>query len=384
MYKSVSIRILKYILLLFISFNFVVPAYPGLAQEEDSVLYKSRTFKSEEIVRGERLFFGLVHRDNKSVNCASCHNTRYSDSLNWNPDAVEISIKYLDKTAGDLSKVLLSPTGKKIALAHKDFNLTQEDIVLIKAYMDELPEIGIIPEKPVINNFLLFIFASVLLLFSLADLIVVKKIKKLWIHFLILPVTLIYITYSLTINALAIGHSPDYAPDQPVKFSHAIHAGQNETDCIYCHSYAHKSKSAGFPSESVCMNCHLIVRNGTRSGTFEIAKVISDFESMKPIEWIKVHNLQDHVFFSHAQHVGAAGISCQECHGPVETMDRIKLNSKMSMGWCMECHRTRNVDFQNNKFYSEYEGLAEKKRNGGMKNITVESVGGTECMKCHY
>ena len=106
----------------------------------------------------------------------------------------------------------------------------------------------------------------------------------------------IFITNSLVAGALAIGHSPDYAPDQPVKFSHAVHAGQNGTDCIYCHSYATHSKSAGFPAENVCMNCHLLVRNGKRSGAFEIAKVIRDYEEMKSIEWIKVYNLPDHVF----------------------------------------------------------------------------------------
>jgi energy-coupling factor transporter transmembrane protein EcfT len=383
MHKSTPV-FLKYILLSLLIFGIAIPAFPFFFQEEDSVLIKSRTFKAEELVRGERLFFGLAYQENKSVNCASCHNTRYSDSLNWNPDALEISRKYFDKRAVDLSKVLLAPAGKKMTLVHKDFKLSPEDIVLIKAYMDELTTIGIKPDKPVITNLIFFIFASILFLFSLSDLIVIKKMKKQWIHFVILPITLTYITYSLVVNALAIGHSPDYAPDQPVKFSHAVHAGQNGTDCIYCHSYAQNSKSAGFPSESVCMNCHLIVRNGTRSGAFEIAKVISDFDNMKPIEWIKVHNLQDHVFFSHAQHVGAAGISCQECHGAVEKMDRIKLGSDMNMGWCIDCHRTKNVDFQNNKFYSEYEGFAEKMRNGGIKNITVESVGGTECMKCHY
>ena len=128
--------------------------------------------------------------------------------------------------------------------------------------------------------------------------------------------TAVFITRSLVIDALAIGHSSGYAPDQPVKFSHEVHAGQNGTDCIYCHSYAPYSKSAGIPPENVCMNCHLLVRNGTRSGTFEIAKVIRAYEEMKPIEWIKVYNLPDHVFFSHAQHVSAGGISCQECHEP--------------------------------------------------------------------
>jgi len=132
------------------------------------------------------------------------------------------------------------------------------------------------------------------------------------------------------------------------------------------------------------MNCHLLVRNGTRSGAFEIAKVISDYEEMRPVEWIKVYNLPDHVFFSHAQHVGAGGISCQECHGPVEKMDRISLADELTMGWCINCHRTKHVNFQNNKFYSEYKNLTDKIRKGEADSVTVENIGGTECMKCHY
>ena len=128
------------------------------------------------------------------------------------------------------------------------------------------------------------------------------------------------------------------------------------------------------------------MRKGTRSGAFEIAKVISAYEEMKPIEWVKVHNLPDHVFFSHAQHVSAGGISCQECHGPVEKMNRIRLTNELTMGWCINCHRSKNVNFQNNKFYSEYTDLADKIRKGVVKadSVTVESIGGTECMKCHY
>ena len=374
----------KYLLIFIFLLEFINPVHSNVIQPGDSIINKQRTLSAEDLIRGERLFYGLAYLDNKSINCAGCHNTRFSDTLNWNPDALEISIKYLDKSASDLSKVLLNPSGKKMTQVHKGFQLSPEDIVLIKAYMDKLTVMGIKQQKPVVTNLFLFIIASILFLFSTIDLIISKKIKRQWIHFIVLGSTGIFITSSLVAGAIAIGHSPGYAPDQPVKFSHAVHAGQNGTDCIYCHSYAPYSKSAGFSAENVCMNCHLLVRNGTRSGAFEIAKVIRGYEELKSIEWIKVYNLPDHVFFSHGQHVSAGGLSCQECHGPVEKTDRISLADELTMGWCIECHRSRKVNFQSNMFYSEYRDLAEKIRKREADSVTVESIGGTECMKCHY
>ena len=386
MYRSFPVKFLKYIFLILLYSVFVIPAHSKIIQIADSVFGKPRVFKAEEFTRGERLFYGLVYLENKSVNCAGCHNTRFSDTLNWNPDALEISIKYSGKSAADLSKILLNPKGEKISQAHKGFKFSPEEIMLIKAYMDKLTVIGLKQNKPVITNLLLFIFASILFLSSVIDLIISKKLKKQWIHFIVLIITGIFITNSLVVGAIAIGHSPDYEPDQPVKFSHEVHAGQNGTDCIYCHSFAHYSKTAGFPPENVCMNCHLLVRKGTRSGAFEIAKVINAYEEMRPVEWIKVHNLPDHVFFSHAQHVSAGGINCRECHGQVEKMNRVTLTNELTMGWCINCHRTRNVNFQKNKFYSEYTDLEEKirKRELNPDSVTVEKTGGTECMKCHY
>jgi hypothetical protein len=201
---------------------------------------------------------------------------------------------------------------------------------------------------------------------------------------LILSVTGIYITYALVINAIALGRSKDYSPVQPIKFSHAVHAGQNKTDCIYCHSSATVSKTAGIPPVNVCMNCHLVVRNGKRSGVFEISKIVAAYENQKPIEWIQVHNVPDHVYFNHSQHVTAGGIDCTECHGDVRSMHIIRQVSDLSMGWCIECHRTRKVDFENNTFYSQYSDLAEKLKKKEIDSVTVSMIGGTECMKCHY
>jgi cytochrome c553 len=350
----------------------------------DSVLDRQKNFKAEELIRGERLFYGLAYLKNESVNCAGCHNTRVSDTLNWSPDALEISYKYLNKSARDLSRVILKPVGKKMTEAHKGIHLTPEDIVLVKAYMDKFVNIGLKPDKPVVTNLILFVIAAILLLFSITDLIITKIVKKRWINYAILTFTGIFITYTLVVNSLKIGRSQDYSPAQPIKFSHSVHAGQNATDCIYCHSSAPYSKAAGIPPLNVCMNCHLIVRNGTRSGAFEISKIISHYENQKPVEWIKVHNLPDHVFFSHAQHVSVGKVDCAECHGNVKEMDQIRQVSDLSMGWCINCHRNRKIDFHNNQFYSQYRDLAEKMNKGVIDSVTVSMVGGRECMKCHY
>jgi hypothetical protein len=357
---------------------------PVTQQIADSIFDTQRNFKAEELVRGERLFYGLAYLKNESVNCAGCHNTTVTDTLNWNPDAFEISNKYLNKSARELSRVLLKPAGQKMAQAHKGIHLTPEDIVLVKAYMDEFVDIGLKPAKPIITNLLLFIIASGLFLFSIVDITISKKLKKQWINYIILLFTGVFITYTLVINSLAIGRSKDYSPTQPIKFSHAVHAGQNKTDCLYCHSNAPYSKSAGIPPVNVCMNCHLIVRNGTRSGVYEIAKIISAYENQKPIEWIKVHNLPDHVFFSHAQHVTAGRVDCTECHGNVKEMNVLKQVSDLSMGWCINCHRTRKIDFHNERFYSQYRDLAEKMNKGVIDSVTVSMIGGIDCMKCHY
>lgn len=201
---------------------------------------------------------------------------------------------------------------------------------------------------------------------------------------MILFLTTVFLSYTLAVNAISLGRSYGYSPFQPVKFSHAVHAGQNRIDCIYCHSTAPFSKTAGIPPENVCMNCHLILRTGTRSGAFEIAKITDAFQNNRPVKWIKVHNLPDYVFFSHAQHVSAARVNCRECHGAVEKMDVIKQVSDLSMGWCIDCHRNKKFNFQQNKFYSQYKDLAEKLKKGSVDSVTMSMLGGIECMKCHY
>jgi cytochrome c551/c552 len=225
-----------------------------------------------------------------------------------------------------------------------------------------------------------------------------------------------------TINgAIGLGRQQNYQPEQPIFYSHKVHAGTNQISCLYCHGGAQDSKQASIPSVNTCMNCHksiskyegpdLLVReNGAAvDGTAEIQKLYAYAgwnettktynpdnnkdgipDGAKPIEWIKVHNLPDHVYFNHSQHIKVGKQQCQTCHGNIQEMPEVYQFTELSMGWCINCHRETKVDFYNkddktgNKFYSIYEKFHKDLKNHKMDSVTVEAIGGTECQKCHY
>ncbi len=125
-----------------------------------------------------------------------------------------------------------------------------------------------------------------------------------------------------------------YAPEQPIAFSHELHAGTLRMQCQYCHSGVDKSRTAGIPSVDLCMGCHKV----TRTETPAIQKLTQIANSGQPLLWQRVHTLPDHVFFDHRPHVNA-GITCQSCHGEVQTMKVVTREMGMRMGNCLACHR---------------------------------------------
>jgi hypothetical protein len=132
---------------------------------------------------------------------------------------------------------------------------------------------------------------------------------------------------------------PGTSPVQPIAFSHRIHAGDNQIPCLYCHVQARRSISAGVPSVNKCMGCHTEVA----ADRPQIRLLATYWESKEPIPWIKVHDLPDFVHFTHKRHV-AAGIECQTCHGPIETMDVVSREAPLKMGLCLNCHRDNEVE----------------------------------------
>ncbi|NJN35631.1 MAG: c-type cytochrome [Saprospiraceae bacterium] len=260
--------------------------------------------------------------------------------------------------------------------------------------------------------------------------------------------------YTTVNNAISLGRTQNYEPDQPIKFSHKTHSGLNKIDCQYCHDGARRSKQATIPPTSTCMNCHKAIKVGSEYGTAELTKIfasagynpisdkyipnydnlsekeISDIykkwieqeyrtsrkidtalkstsdirlfvdeqwndiaSSLKtkykdkvqgPIQWVRLHNLPDHAYFNHAQHVAVGKVECQKCHGPVEKMAVVKQYAPLSMGWCINCHRETEVKFKDNAFYQSYERYHEEVKKGKREKVTVEDIGGLECQKCHY
>ncbi len=270
------------------------------------------------------------------------------------------------------------------------------------------------------------------------------------IAFLVFATILIF-GYKAVDNATRMGREQGYKPDQPINFSHKIHAGINKIDCQYCHDTARRSKHSGIPGANTCMNCHSAVKKGTISGTSEITKIYASIgfdpitgkymenyenwtdkqieelykkwigqeymsansltaldengksvvenqwegvvKALKndsngkiqgPIEWVRIHNLPDHAYFNHAQHVSVGQVACQKCHGKVEEMDIVYQYSTIGMGWCINCHRETEVKFKDNDYYKQYERYHDELKAGKRDKVTVEDIGGLECQKCHY
>ncbi len=210
------------------------------------------------------------------------------------------------------------------------------------------------------------------------------------------------------------GRQKNYMPKQPIFYSHKVHAGINQINCLYCHVGAEKSRHALIPSTNVCMNCHKQINEYTSAdahplvdlegnkvdGTKEIQKLYEyagwnpskkDYNRdakgnilAKPIEWVKIHNLPDHVYFNHSLHVVSGKVACQRCHGGIQEMDEVYQFADLSMGWCVNCHRNTKVQFADNNYYSIFQKYHDEIKEGKREDVKVSDIGGLECQKCHY
>lgn len=222
-----------------------------------------------------------------------------------------------------------------------------------------------------------------------------------------------------------IGVYKGYKPEQPIYFSHKIHAGEQKIDCQLCHSSAKYGKVSEIPSMNVCMNCHRTISEYNAEHYMEPGKdkAFYDGEIQKiyaatgwdpakqqytgktqPVEWTRIHNMPDFVYFNHAQHVVAGeqaiinsfnkknpnnkiDVVCKACHGKIDTMNVVQMANDFTMGWCIECHRTTEVDMNNGYNKEYFKNLHDKLKKQYPKDggkITVDAIGGIECGKCHY
>ena len=383
-----------------------------------------------------------------NANCAACHKL---DAKSTGPALRGVANKYdkpwLYKWINNSSALIKSGDAKAVKVFEENNKsvmtsfpqLSSADIDNILAYTSE-PKAEVVSPVPngatasgqssesgISNNVILGALALVLLmlvvmLFFVNNLLtkiaksngieVAKKEASLPIwkvfaknQFLVLVTSIFlllasgYFVYSWMMQ---VGVDQDYAPIQPIHYSHRIHAGNNGIDCKYCHSAARVSKNAGIPSLNVCMNCHKNISEvADTTATAEHSKAFYDGEIQKlydavgwdkaaqkytgktsPVKWVRIHNLPDFAYFNHSQHVTVAGIECQKCHGPVEEYEIQKQFAPLTMGWCIKCHRETDVKMEGNAYYDKIHDELSKKY--GVEKLTAAQMGGLECGKCHY
>ena len=326
---------------------------------------------SEMIESGDEVAVKLYEEYNKSVMTAFPH---FSD------DDIKSILAYIKEGPAEetVSEVATGETGAEssnnsilyIILGFICFN------ILILVYVKNvLKDAAGIPRESLIHSATSWLKLNPSFLVFLSIIIVFGGMKGCW-------------------NSLSgIGIAQNYQPEQPIAFSHKIHSGDHGIDCNYCHHTARDSKHAGIPSLNVCMNCHTYINEGTITGKEEINKIyaaigfdpntrsyIPNYEE-QPVEWVRVHNLPDLAYFNHSQHVNVAGVECQTCHGEIEEMDEVYQESKLTMGWCINCHRETEIDTDNPYYHDLHEKWIDKYHG---QEITVDMIGGRECAKCHY
>jgi hypothetical protein len=161
----------------------------------------------------------------------------------------------------------------------------------------------------------------------------------------------------LAVGAFTVGPFAGGGVQQPIAFPHDVHAGTNQIPCMYCHTSADRSVDAGIPAVQVCAGCH--IPGGVpliAADSAGVKQLVSYWREQKPIPWVRIYDLPDHAHFPYMRHMNA-GLACQDCHGPVETMKEIEVwnggdsgrrygivsPNTLEMGWCINCHREREV-----------------------------------------
>lgn len=431
-------------------------------------------------------------------NCAACHNKDMKSKMTG-PALGGVQERWADYPIEDLyswvrnSQALVETGHPKAVEVYEEWNkvpmlsypgFSDEDIANVLAYVEEVytavPEVAEVATTAgagegegksnlwlYLTLTLVLVVVSAVLMRVVANLNYLVKIKEgdvnaekpasLWstvtsksvIGFAVFALV-IFLSNTWINQAVMLGRQIGYAPEQPIKFSHATHAGEQGIDCKFCHDGARRSKHSVIPSGNTCMLCHKGIMTGSQYGTAELTKIfasvgfnptanayIENYDEMSdkeiekiykkwimdqqlgfgasqakaeaeakkqwkgivaaltnpengdtkiqgPVEWVKVHNLPDHVYYNHAQHVTVGELECQTCHGPVEEMEVLRQQAPLSMGWCVNCHRDTEVQFKDNEYYKSYTKYHDELSKGTRDKVTVEDIGGLDCQKCHY
>ena len=186
-------------------------------------------------------------------------------------------------------------------------------------------------------------------------------------------VVLIWLGFSP--KTIAVG----YAPEQPVPYSHALHAGKLGMDCRYCHNTVEHAAHAAIPPTGTCIGCHTSIHSASE----KLNPLREAHAASAPLEWRKVHDLPDYVYFNHSRHI-TAGVSCVSCHGRVDTMEVVTIVEELSMGWCLDCHRDPAPHIRPQEFVTDLDWTTDDPRALGESLMEKHGIApSTDCSTCH-
>jgi hypothetical protein len=168
-----------------------------------------------------------------------------------------------------------------------------------------------------------------------------------------------------------------YTPDQPVPYSHALHAGELGMDCRYCHNTVEQSAKAAVPPAATCMNCHQQV-HPTRDTLLPIREA---FAGGEPVRWMRVHDLPDYVYFNHSAHV-TRGVGCESCHGRIDQAVKVGTVAPLTMGWCLDCHRNPEPNLRKPENVTAM-GYRPAPDEGAKVRSQLKINPPTDCSTCH-
>ena len=187
---------------------------------------------------------------------------------------------------------------------------------------------------------------------------------------------------------VAYGFSPlttdvGYQPIQPVPFSHALHAGELGLDCRYCHNTVERAPKAAVPPTQTCFNCHTQIHKDSP----KLDPLWESYETGMPVEWIRVHDLPDFSYFDHSAHI-TRGVSCVECHGRIDKMEVVTQHERLTMGWCLSCHRDPEPHLRDPNLVTDlgwgFDFDEDQRRDEGRKWLQINRIAPSQdCSTCH-
>lgn len=194
--------------------------------------------------------------------------------------------------------------------------------------------------------------------------------------------TVLYVAVIITFGFSPQATDVGYAPTQPVPYSHALHAGKLGIDCRYCHSAVEETAHANVPATQTCMGCHTNVNLDTRA--WKIDPIKQSYESGRPVEWVRIHDLPDYAYFNHSAHI-KRGVGCVSCHGRVDKMEVVYQDQPLSMNWCLDCHRNPEKHLRPVELVTKMDYVAEPSQEEvGLRLKELHNINpSTDCSTCH-